>query len=502
MRMIQNTIRFFVFAALLCGILNISGEILEQKDSTKDLKPFLDHAQEYDVLFLGDSLVYNGIFPMELYHKYGITSYNLGSSNSMLPMSYWRMVNALDYASPEVVMVSAVDAEKEGLVADTGEWLHLLLDGFPMSRNKLRAIFELTEVDGTDRRGASYADIRTELLFPLLKYHSRWSGLKAEDFKPVYNTQKGAAPRIQVSRPGLALRPENVGEGLPEEGYGYVYLRRIMEECQRRGIPVVLYYPPGPMKTQRYRGLLTSERIVREYGVPFLNFVEMDAVIDEYTDCADTSGHLNCSGTKKVTDFIGHYLKDHYNLLDRRQDAAYAHWNEEWDAYVDEKIRMIDEDAESLNSRLMLLHDENFSVVLTVRPGFDYETDYVKEALQNIARRHAYENDSSVSENWNPLSGLDDAADFNQGYMLIVDRDAESEDDSVQEFYGIAEREYETSFGYVFCRMDGEWIDLSITQDDTETYYFDNWDDQEQDMRLILIDRRTGKPALVKAFSR
>ena len=70
MRMIQNTIRFFVFAALLCGILNISGEILEQKDSTKDLKPFLDHAQEYDVLFLGDSLVYNGIFPMELYHKY------------------------------------------------------------------------------------------------------------------------------------------------------------------------------------------------------------------------------------------------------------------------------------------------------------------------------------------------------------------------------------------------------------------------------------------------
>ena len=50
--------------------------------------------------------------------------------------------------------------------------------------------------------------------------------------------------------------------------------------------------------------------------------------------------------------------------------------------------------------------------------------------------------------------------------------------------------------------MDGEWIDLSITQDDIETYYFDDWEDQEEDMRLVLIDRRTGKPALAIPFSR
>jgi len=150
----------------------------------------------------------------------------------------------------------------------------------------------------------------------------------------------------------------------------------------------------------------------------------------------------------------------------------------------------------------MLLHDEDFHVILTVRPEFDYAHRSTKQALQNIGRQRVSHDDDRVSSHLNPLEGLEDAADFNKGYMIIIDRDGESDYDSVIEFYGIGEKEFETSFGYVFCRMDGEWIDLSITQDDVETYYFDDWEDQEQDMRLILIDRRTGKPALAMAFSR
>ena len=260
--------------------------------------------------------------------------------------------------------------------------------------------------------------------------------------------------------------------------------------------------PEHPIRENAHKGTHTSANIAAEYGVPMLNFVDMDRVVDYYIDCADPGSHLNPSGARKLTDYLGNYLTDHYALPDRRKDAAYTHWNDQWDAFVDEKIRIIAEDADSLRTRLMLLHDESFSVVLTVRPGFDYDLRNTKIALQNIARQRVYDNDDLISAELKPLEGLSDAADFNQGYMLIVDRDAGDEYETVQEFYGIGEQEFETSFGYVFCRMDGEWIDLSLTQDDVETYYFDNWDDQEQDMRLVLIDRRTGKPALAMAFSR
>ena len=500
MKKLKHIVRALLFLLLVGCLVNGTSRLLAHKESIVALRPFLEAAGEYDVLFLGDSQVRNGVLPMELYHKYGIASYNLASNSSRLPMTYWRMMNALDRMTPKLVVLSVADADEPERIHPSPEWMHVAFDGFPLTLTKARAILDLTEQSGTS--SAPLRDIRSELFFPLQAYHTRWSSLTPEDFHPAYNAQKGAAPMVHVSDP----RPDSVltapDDCLPEEGDGYVYLRRIIEACQSRNIPIVLFHPPCPILPQAHRGTHTSAKIAAEYGVPMLNFLDMNRVADYNTDCADPGTHLNASGAQKLTDFLGQYLTSRYDLPDRRKDAAYAHWNDEWDAYVEEKLRVIAEDADSLRSRLMLLHDDSFSVILTVRPGFDYAHRNTMAALQNVGRPNVYDDDDLVSAELNPLMGLEDAADFNKGYMFIVDRDAESEYDAVQEFYGIGESEFETSFGCVFCRMDGEWIDLSITQDGEETYYFDDWEDQEQDMRLILIDRRTGKPALTMAFSR
>ena len=502
MKIIKSAARMAVFFVLLACLLDAAGRLLQDKTSITQLKPFLEDAQEYDVLFVGDSQVLNSILPLELYHQYGITSYNLGARNSLVPMSYWRLINALDYATPRLVVFSVTDAEVPYLSAKEGEWLHEALDGFPLTLNKARAILELTDQEGADTKGVPYREIRTELFFPLLKFHSRWSRMKPEDFQPVYNRQKGAKTRVHVSDPHADTGMAAPDECLPEEGYGYAYLRKTIELCQERGIPLLFIQPPYPMTVAAHQGTHTSQKIADEYGIPMLNFFEMNRVVDYYSDCYDPQSHLNASGARKLTDFLGHYLTTHYALPDRRAQTAFAHWNDEWNAYVDEKIRVIAEEADSLRSRLMLLHDNSFSLVLTVRPGFVYDHRNTDIALQNIARAHAYDDNDVVAEGLKPLYGLDDAEEINSGYMLIVDRDAESEEGMIQEYYGIGECEFDTHFGTVFCRMDGEWIDTSITQDDEETYYFDSWEEQEEDMRLILIDRREGKVALAMAFSR
>ncbi|MGN0772233.1 MAG: hypothetical protein ACI4MP_00385 [Candidatus Ventricola sp.] len=502
MRIVKNTARILIFFVLLVCLLSGMSRILEEKKSVIGLKPFLDQAQEYDVLLIGDSQVRDSLLPLELYHKYGVASYNLGSSNCRMPMTYWKLMNALDYMTPQLVVLSVTDAEKPERTAQNGEWLHVAFDAFPLTLTKARAILDLTDQEGTDVSGVPYRDIRSELFFPLRKFHSRWSDLTADDFHPQHNAQKGATPLVHVTDPTIDAGLAAPDECLPEEGYGYVYLRRIIETCQQRGIPIVLIQPPFPITPEVHRGTHTSQKIAEEYGVPMLSFTNMDRVADFNVDCADPGSHLNLSGSLKLTDFLGDYLTAHYDLPDRRTDARYAHWDDEWNAYVEEKIRTIAESADSLRSRLMLLHDESFSVVLTVRPDFDYNHRSTAAALHNIARPNVFEDDELASAELNPLVGLHDAEDFNKGYMLIVDRDAEYEEEAVHEFYGIGEREFETSFGTVFCRMDGEWIDLSITQDDEEIYYFDSWEDQDQDMRLILIDRRTGEVALAMPFSR
>jgi len=501
MKKIKAVLRILVFLSLLICLLSGLNRVMMHKESLEMLTPFIRQAKEYDVLFFGDSMVRAGIYPLELYHKYGIASYNISSANCRIPMGYWRMVNALDYAKPKLVVFSVMDIEWPQLTYDKSERLHQAFDGFPVTFNKVKGILELLDQEGADRNGVPYSDIRAELLFPLRKYHSRWSSLTQSDFRLQYNTQKGALPIVHVCDPDVKGGLVAPDECLPEDGYGYVYLRKIIEECQSRGIDIMLYAPPHAIRPQAHMGTHTAGRIAAEYGVTMLNFPDMNRVVDSYVDYGSLGGHLNTSGAYKLSDYMGQYLTDHYDLPDRREDPAYAHWHDEWNAFVDEKIRMIDEDANNLRTQLMLLHDQNFNAVVTIRPGFDYDQYQIKTALQNIGRAHAFEDNMLVSAELKPLNGLNDAADFNKGYMFIVDWDAVGNDEIIHEFYGIGEQEFETSFGYVFCRMDGEWIDLSITQGDTETYYFDNWDDQDQDIRVILIDRSTGKPALIKAFS-
>lgn len=230
---VKKALQSLIFFALVLVLLVGFNHVLQHKESIIKLKPFLDHAQEYDVLFLGDSQVQAGILPMELYHQYGVASYNLASSNCRLPMSYWKLMNALDYMTPKLVVLSVTDSERPELTHDNSVRLHEAFDAFPLTLTKIRAILDLTDQDGVDRSGTSYKDVRTELFFPLQKYHARWKEITAEDFRPAYNKQKGAAPLVHVSDPNPDAGLAGEGECLPEEGFGYIYLRKIIEECQK-----------------------------------------------------------------------------------------------------------------------------------------------------------------------------------------------------------------------------------------------------------------------------
>ena len=56
------------------------------------------------------------------------------------------------------------------------------------------------------------------------------------------------------------------------------------------------------------------------------------------------SHHLNHFGAQKITNHIGKYIKEHYDIPDRRLDPAYAKWNEDYKLYVQDIF------AQELNS--------------------------------------------------------------------------------------------------------------------------------------------------------
>lgn len=495
------------FALLAVAVIAVSG-VLERKESAAKLDPFFERAQDIDVLFLGSSHVLGAVYPQELWRDYGIASYNLGSYNDTVPVSYWTLRNALEVCSPKLVVLDIDGIGYYSKVNENSSDLHTALDSLPLSRTKLEAIEDLlSDPDAYDAYGNRYADLKWEFYFPLSIYHSRWESLTAADLAPQSNAQLGAEMLINVAEPaeyGI------VSDAATETGWGFSYLRRLIEECAERGIGVLLVNVPYPsVEGDDQRCSNRVYTIAGEYGVEFVDFVYMDQVVDYSTDCYDSASHLNPSGARKVTDYLGQLMSEYYGIEDHRGDPDYAPWDEGYAAYMSLKLQNLREQTD-LRSFLMLLHDSGLNAIISV-PGDSalYWDGNTMQLLQNIGRRHLYDADAYAgvwSDGLLPLRSLDDAAAQGEAYFAFIDRgtaadsqDAEAASAAITEAVGDTDATITASFGGVCYRADHSGASLSIDMGGNVIDCFDRVAD-DASVHIAVIDALTGELVMVRSF--
>lgn len=456
-----------VFVLLLCAVLSGVSVLVERKASRNQFGPFLDQPEQYDVLYFGDSSFVNCLFPMEIWEDYGIPGYNLSCYGNTMAVNYWVMMNALDYADPQVIVLAVNDVRKDLKVTGSSSDVHTAFDFFPLTRTKIRAIRDLMDDPlAVDDEGNRYVDMKWEYLFTLGKYHSRWSDLQRSDFTGMPGVQKGAAMMIGVA-PMEDYNLIDRDRYAEEQGAGYMYLRRMIQECQARGKEILLVHLPYPASENAQMGANTVNSIAEEYGVDYIDFVSMDSVVDYAVDCFDRRAHLNPSCGWKVTDYIGQYLSEHYDLADRRSDPEYDHWEKDLQEYAAYKRELFGTQRD-LRCLLALLHDDSVNVSIAVREHADlYWDDQLLTLLHNMARDHVYDADaySVWSNSMFPLNGLEDAVWSDEAYFLSLNRTNEA----VEEYVGEeAVREAKRLFG------DAVWMD-------------------DQEIHIHVMDRATGE---------
>lgn len=457
---IRRVIEALVFCVLLGAMLVGLTNITERKVSTNKFKPLMDAPEQYDVLFIGDSHMVNGVFPMELWKDYGIASYNVSSWGNTLPVSYWVMQHALEYAQPELIVIGVKDAERSYKLSGNSSDVHTALDCFPLSLTKIRAIEDLMDDPyTTDDYGTPYTELKWEYYFTLGKYHSRWSELTRADFIPEYNKQKGAEMAVNVVAPDPYELLYDF-ETLDESGYGFAYLRMMIEDCQKRGIDVLLTHLPYPASADEQRAANTVAAIAEQYGVGFIDFVNLDSVVDYEVDTFDGYSHLNPSGARKVTDYLGRYITEHYGIADHRGEAEYANWDEEYAEYTQVKANYLNLQSE-LKNALMLLHDDHIGVCVRIDAGSPlYADDTLYYLMHNIAREHVYE--ENAFDTWSggmlPLAGLDEADAQGVPYFLLTC----GESGEFSECVGDGEVRAQLPFGEVAYSAGGDEYTISI----------------------------------------
>lgn len=96
-----------------------------------------------------------------------------------------------------------------------------------------------------------------------------------------------------------------------EETIGMEYLRKIIEYCQKNKIEILLTYLPAPVDDMNVSISKYVKNISEEYKTNYINFLNMD-LIDNNIDFFDNWYHLNPSGARKATDYLGNYIVKNY----------------------------------------------------------------------------------------------------------------------------------------------------------------------------------------------
>lgn len=346
--------------------------LTERKNSYEKYAAFFGQEEDFDVLFFGTSHVINGIYPMELWNSYGIVSYNFGGHANKLAITYWVMENALEYTTPRLVVIDC-----HGLQADEKiynlEYLHLSLDAFPLNQTKLQAVCDLVS-DGQQRMS---------LLWNFSTYHNRWAELTEDDFKPQPTATKGAETRVNVAVPNEVVYLDS-SQRATASSVSIEYLERMIEDCQARGIEVLLTYLPYPATEEQQETANHVFDIAEKYQIEYLDYYTLASQVDFSVDCYDADSHLNASGAKKVTAYVGQYIMEHFDIPDQRENEAYSSWNDDYEAYKELKISHIKAQI-AADNYLMLLYDQSFSSCIYLSGTADLEKSEIEwKLLKNL----------------------------------------------------------------------------------------------------------------------
>lgn len=429
---ISRAATIFLTVALLLAMLSFLSSLTIRKKEISRFADFFEHSESYDLLFFGTSHVFNGISPFELWESHGISAYNCGSAGAAIPTTYWAVVNALDYSQPELLVLDCYRIGYPGkYYYEAG--IHRLLDAFPLSFNKLRAAIDL----GWE------AGLSSEIVFPFVLYHSRWNELGKDDFLISSPKTNGFAANVNISPGTEPSRTKSKAE-FSDDMPGVAYLRKIIELCRERDIDVLLTYLPFPASAEDVMEANAVADLAAEYDLDYINFLDL-SVIDYELDVFDSVSHLNMSGARKVSAYLGDYISSRYSLPDRRSDPAYT-WMAQADvSYRDYELSLLDAENTLFNF-LMLLHNNDYAVSISISPSSPlYDDELILKLIENI-----------------PVSGapklLPKAADTGQAYLLYIDNVS----GEIQEYIGgeIPVR-LDTSLGN-FEIQSSEYIGISV----------------------------------------
>lgn len=301
---------FFVVMILVVQLLCPLNDIIKNWRSFYCLE-----RQSVETLIVGSSHAFASFNTDMIQERTGKTAYILASNSQNVTQTYFNVLEALKYQTPERIILEAysinADDNFRGGETDDKNWKkESNIDGMRFGAVKLRAVMEQYRP-----KNWTYA------LLSIARFHNNWKSsgdvlesarflltgaVDFNDFRPSKSTMS------EETMQKYAEAERSMSQYLVVSETNILHFQKLAALCREKGISLYVVMAPmydvyiDSINYASWADQITA--LTEQEGVPYLDcnacYDEIGLTAQDFEDAYNSYHHLNASGADKVTAFV------------------------------------------------------------------------------------------------------------------------------------------------------------------------------------------------------
>ncbi|MCM1285868.1 MAG: hypothetical protein NC213_05160 [Acetobacter sp.] len=284
-------------------IMNLSNSVNSIKINLKKSYAVIDEKENsIEIVCVGNSNLYSGFSPLDLWNEYGYTSTICASARQTVEESYNLVMQIFKTQKPNLVIIET----------------DMLFDHNPDKKNFCEKSYK-------------YKDFlqRTNPILLQQDIESIISIVYSGDNKQINTHGYRYSSKIcKITYANYMKVTQNSEEITPDNKDN---MDKLISLCKTYGCQILFIEMPSisSWNYERYRSVATY---AEENNIDFLDFnILYDKLMIDSSQCyRDNGNHLNYYGAKSVTTYIGKIIKDKYSIENLKKNCKYNYWNDNY----------------------------------------------------------------------------------------------------------------------------------------------------------------------------
>lgn len=346
----RNIISIILFWVILIVLYEMISIVFSVNDSPSQMNVqgfFMEQKDSLDVLMIGSSEVYSDYSPAIAWENYGYTSYDLSMGAAPTNLYKDMIKKGLERQNPKLIVISLNGYLHGSSDFENPVQLHRWIDNVPYIYGRKDSVDSLLKGQGKGQFyfNMAFSHVNWKRPISLAKNTLEKSimTLNKQSYLKGFCTVSGSDKGTQMGE----LQNIDFDNGCEDA------LRELLVYLQAQNIEKVLFVRfPHQRKFENPEAIDKIGSIISEYGYDILNLNDKskELGIDVPADYSDAE-HLNINGMEKMTEYLGKYIINKYDVSSEKSTGDIVKWNK-CVKKTKEMINSVREDMKSGTCRL------------------------------------------------------------------------------------------------------------------------------------------------------